>query len=29
MVHFVGLMVLFGLMIVITYQDIIRLIQGG
>jgi len=27
-VHFVGLMLLFGLMIVITYQDILRIIKG-
>lgn len=29
MVHFVGLIMLFGLMIVITYQDIMRLITGS
>jgi len=28
MVHFIGLMLLFGLMIVITYQDILRLINN-
>lgn len=28
MVHFIGLVLLFGLMIVITYQDIARLITG-
>lgn len=29
MVHFVGLIMLFGLMIIITYQDIMRLITGN
>ncbi len=29
MVHFVGLMILFALMIIITYQDIARLFNGG
>ena len=29
MVHFIGLMLLFGVMILFTYQDIARLISGG
>ena len=29
MVHFIGLILLFGLMIVITYHDIVRLVTGG
>ena len=29
MVHFIGMILLFGLMIVITYNDIVRLVTGG